>query len=145
MIKKQSEIKSLLASFTVVFARKTGLHIGPTHATLEGAVRCDALSDHRINRRGVRTLMHVEYILDRHGRAVVLIGDGEAKKLAASKPRAPRAKNYAPRARLSDTQVREIRKLAAEGETYADISRKFPVSSNSIGSIARGNTYRWVK
>lgn len=47
--------------------------------------------------------------------------------------------------KLTEDNVREIRKLMKEGASDTVISQKFGVSSTSIYNIKIGRTFRWVK
>jgi hypothetical protein len=48
------------------------------------------------------------------------------------------------RAKLTDTQVREIRQMAETGHTQREIATWFGVTQPAIGSILRGETWRHV-
>ena len=47
--------------------------------------------------------------------------------------------------KLTDEQVREIRKMSANGSTYKEIAELFPVNQMSISKIVRRITYAEVK
>lgn len=47
-------------------------------------------------------------------------------------------------AKLTDDQVREIRRLAGVGVSGSDLSKKYDSNPGTISRICRGKTYRWV-
>lgn len=119
--------------YEVEFARHDDAHIGPTYKTLAEARACTAPLDRRINRRGVCSLGGTRYILSKNT-AIVLV------KASKNEPcRRP------PRATLTDEQVREIRRLGAEGLKRTAIAGRFKLSRTSVSSLIRGETYKWVK
>jgi 5-methylcytosine-specific restriction endonuclease McrA len=48
-------------------------------------------------------------------------------------------------AKLTEENVREIRRLFSEGLRYPAIAKMFNVSNDNIGYICRGRTWRYVK
>ena len=49
------------------------------------------------------------------------------------------------RRKLADGDVRAIRKRLADGQRQADVAAAFGVHKSTIGLIARGKTYGWLK
>lgn len=49
-----------------------------------------------------------------------------------------------PAAKLTEAQVVEIRRLLARGAGYRFLARRYGVSAQTIGAIARGQTWRHV-
>jgi hypothetical protein len=63
---------------------------------------------------------------------------------AASKQRVPHGtKHY--RTKLTEDDVRDIRKASARGATRREVAERFGVSTQAIFSIATGRTWRHVK
>lgn len=50
-----------------------------------------------------------------------------------------------PRAKLTEDNVREIRKLLADGEKMAVVAKRFNVVESCIGKIKRGDAWGHVK
>jgi len=47
-------------------------------------------------------------------------------------------------AKLTETDVREIRRRADAGEPLATIAADYPVSARAVGQIAKRTTWRWL-
>jgi DNA invertase Pin-like site-specific DNA recombinase len=67
------------------------------------------------------------------------IADRKAKGRASLAGRSGEANHYA---RLTGAEVREIRRLAAEGESQRALARQFDVAFQTIGHIVRRE--RWA-
>lgn len=77
---------------------------------------------------------------------------GESLRLAYESGLRPREKSQEHKenigrtiAKLSDEEVRELRKLSAGGMTGRKLAVKFGVPTSSISQILNGKTYRWVE
>ena len=126
--------------YKTLYARRDDAHIGPTYKTRAEARACTAPLDRRINRRSIRKLRRTRYFVDDTGTAIILVSSS-----AVAVRKGVRPARSAHRSKLSDEQVREIRRRAAQGVPYTELAKCFPVSDAAIGQIARGATYRWVE
>lgn len=50
----------------------------------------------------------------------------------------------APKARLTEPEVKEILKLLAQGKTQKEIAERYHVSRSTIGEINRGASWSWL-
>jgi len=100
------------------------LHIGPIEAGMVICHRCD--NPPCINPDHLFPGTHGDNLADMRakGRERYIAGDGH------------------PSSKLTDEQVREIRALAASGQSYPTLAARFGVTSSNIGRIVRGQSRR---
>ncbi len=47
-------------------------------------------------------------------------------------------------AKLTETQVKELRALASVGVSYSALSKEYGVSKVTVGQVARRTTWEWI-